>query len=295
MLDEPVPAAVMYVFVYVRDLPRSRVFYERVLGLPVLEEDETSVKYDTGGVILALNRAADWGLEVGDGQGSSLLVFHVDDIDRARSAAESRGASFDETLRYGIGATTACYDPDGHCITLYEPSPAALTWPSAARYRALTGGRRDPSRLGPFVYLFHFARDPARCKSFYEKSLGLSVLEYDSDENVTKYDGGTMILALHPLEDYPASLTGIDRPQSISVVFRVPDIAAAVRLLTARGVGRSLPVVNAEIGRTALFLDPEGHLFYLYEPSPEALHWPSAAKAASLGTALGAPESAPAP
>ncbi|MEV6815221.1 VOC family protein, partial [Micromonospora sp. NPDC051296] len=278
-------AAVMYVFVYVRDLARSRRFYEDVLGFPVLESDDVSVKYDAGGVVLALNRAADWGIAIDDQVGSSLLVFHVGNIDRAKAAAQARGAVFDETIRYDIGATTNCYDPDGHCVTIYQPSDEALGWPSGARYKTLAAAYEqagEESRIGPLVYLFQFVEDLAACRAFYEERLGLTVAEVDEEEGVTKYDGGTLLISLHPLEDLPAALTGFPRTRSIALVFRVADLDAAVRSLAAAGLDLSAAVTHSPIGATARFVDPEGNIFFLYQPSDVALTWPSATKGAEL-------------
>src|SRR5207248_1908699 len=55
--EEPMIAdsRVVYLFAYVADLERSRAFYEDTLGLSVIEEDSSSVKYDAGEVIFALN------------------------------------------------------------------------------------------------------------------------------------------------------------------------------------------------------------------------------------------------
>ena len=41
-------------------------------------------------------------------------------------------------------------------------------------------------------------------------------------------------------------------------------------------------VIDGHIGVIARFHDPDGHAFYLYQPSAEALSWPSGAKIASL-------------
>jgi catechol-2,3-dioxygenase len=55
-------ARLIYLIVYVNDLVESRTFYERQLGLSVVEADEDSVKLDAGQVMLCLHRAGDYGV-----------------------------------------------------------------------------------------------------------------------------------------------------------------------------------------------------------------------------------------
>ena len=83
-------ARVGYLILYVHDIPESREFYERRLGLRVIEADEESVKLDAGLVILALHRAADYGVTLaGRRDDASDVVFLVDDINATRRALEA--------------------------------------------------------------------------------------------------------------------------------------------------------------------------------------------------------------
>src|SRR5215204_334561 len=135
---------VVYLFVYVRDLGESRAFYESTLGLQVIEEDKDCVKFDGGQVILALNRAADYGIDLPKGQDTSTdIVFLVDDLEAMRTALEQRGVSFLPTCWYQPGGIADFYDPDGHWLTLYEPSKEAMMWPSGDRIRALMSARQQ--------------------------------------------------------------------------------------------------------------------------------------------------------
>jgi predicted enzyme related to lactoylglutathione lyase len=207
MLDQ---YRIVYLFLYVKDMTASRHFFEHVLRLHVLEEDAGSVKYDCGEVILALNLAADYGIELPKKHDHSTdIVFLVDNLDQARAALERRGVEFTETHRYEIGAITDFYDPDGHWFTLYETSQEALTWPSGdriqavrARYngtttngRAITATLTQPRESGsgrsnpddgqddfslhgkPLIYLFLFVRDPDEAFEVYGSRLGLVDLE----------------------------------------------------------------------------------------------------------------------
>lgn len=275
-----------YLFVYVTDLPRARAFYEDTLGLGVLEEDAAAVKYETGQVMLALNRAADYGLSL-DGQPdeSSLIVFHVQDIDAARADLEERGVSFaGPTERYDIGATAAFFDPDGHGLMLYEPSEESMTWPSGETIRAILSRDRDqpdgspgPGLNGrPLLYLFLFVRDTAEAEAFYRDALGLRLLEVDPVAGVAKYDVGSLILATHLSAGEgdvgPPVSAG---PKSIAPTFLVRSIDEAVRGLADRGVAFPHSIARVNVGGIARFQDPNGHLFYLYEPSSWALTLPS--------------------
>ncbi|MGA5299669.1 VOC family protein [Nucisporomicrobium flavum] len=304
MLTDP---RVVYLFLYVRDMDVSRDFFERTLGLRVLEEDAQSVKYDTGEVILALNRASDFGVTLpGEHDHSTDIVFLVDDVDRARAALEARGVTFTETHRYEIGAITDFYDPDGHWFTLYETSEESLTWPSGDRIEAVRAlsHRRGESTVAaddgftldgkPLIYLFLFVRDADEAFALYSQTLGIRDLEGGpcsrastaDEEGVVKYDTGGIILTTHSLETVREEEEIIDHPcpprtvnpvemGGKAVVLHAPDIEVTVKNLREKGVDFPEGVVRSGIGATARFVDPSGHVFFLYEPSPESLRLPS--------------------
>src|SRR5947199_7653924 len=64
----------------------------------------------------------------------------VDKFPRCRDVLAARGVQFSRTLEYIIGMTTDFYDPDGHWFSLYQPSEAALGWPSGPKLEALASG-----------------------------------------------------------------------------------------------------------------------------------------------------------
>lgn len=291
----------LYVFVYVSDLAASRAFYETKLGLTVIEEDDEAVKFDAGEIIIALNRASDWGVAVSSTQDdTSIFVFHVDDIDAMRSALETRGVEFSgPTVRYDIGATATFYDPDGHCFGLYEASRMALMWPSAERIRGILGhpthdgdpvstrGLKpiDPAARGlgtrKMIYLFLFVKDVAHARHFYADLLGLPIVEAAPDGTVVKYDAGGVMLATHLVaceEGARAKLDDLDRPRTIAPVFSASDVEAVFETLLSRNVRFLTKPTRSAVGTVAKFEDPSGHLFYVYEPSADALEWPSGRK-----------------
>jgi catechol 2,3-dioxygenase-like lactoylglutathione lyase family enzyme len=249
---------------------------------------------------------------------STDIVFLVDSVDEARAALEARGVRFTETHRYEIGAITDFYDPDGHWFTLYETSEESLTWPSGDRIeavRALYRNRPAPGPLSPadaaatagdddfsldgkpLIYLFLFVRDADEAFGVYSENLGLRDIEGGpcsrastaDEEGVIKYDTGGIILTTHSLETVREEEEIIDHPcpprtvnpkemGGKAVVFHTPDIEVAVKGLSDKGIWFDSGVVRSGIGAVARFADPSGHVFYLYEPSLEALRSPSGTK-----------------
>lgn len=84
------------------------------------------------------------------------------------------------------------------------------------------------------------------------------------------FDAGECILWLKPRSG-PAP-TANDR--TAMMTFQVKDIDEASAALRARGVQVG-DVFRYEVGATAEFRDPDGHSLALYEPSADALAWPS--------------------
>jgi catechol 2,3-dioxygenase-like lactoylglutathione lyase family enzyme len=278
-------SSLVYIFAYVRDLRRSRRFYEDKLRLRVVEEDSESVKYSAGGLMIALNEAARYGVQLsGDPDDTSLIVFHVDNVDNGVQELTRTGVEFGETLRYEIGATASFYDPDGHCLTLYEPSEEAMSWASGSKLASLIdasgypAGARGPTlTASPVTYLFLFVRDVEEAAEFYQEKLGLTVLEEDPGAGVVKYDAGSVILSTHLIGGDAFCAVDVEAalPKTIAAVLMTDDVAGRVAGLTARGVHFDEPLKDSVIGTTARFSDPSGHIWYLYEPSQQALASPS--------------------
>jgi predicted enzyme related to lactoylglutathione lyase len=297
---------VVYIFFYVKDLAVSRDFFDKKLGLRVLEEDEACVKFDAGDVILALNRAGDFGIPLSDGpDDTSITIFHTYGVDALRASLEARGVEFSgPTQRLDIGSAAAFYDPDGHCFSLYQPSDMAMMWPSAKKIRAiLHAGAQSPSLLGKvrpadeeklnpealasskIIYQFLFIGNTEKASEFYAQTLHLPVLEAAPHAGVVKYDAGGFILATHLIdseEGVRAKREDLARPRSVAVVFHVEDARAVHQQLASAANVRSSDLVKAEIGLTARFQDPDGHTFYIYEPSEGAMRWPSGKKISEI-------------
>lgn len=294
----------IYLFLYVKDFAASHRFYKDTLGLKILELEERAVKYDTGEIILALNVASDFGVELsGEEDRSQLIVFHVDDLHATRKALEDRGVTFTgPTERYEIGATATFYDPDGHSLMIYEPSEESLTWPSGDKvreilaedsrshtilrvldqHRSQSDKEYPPSILGDrkILYIFNFITDGEASRKFYTDQLGLGVLEEDPDVGVVKYDAGGVLLATHLVDtqDNAPRSEHMGLPRSTALVFHTRSFEVTHERLVQAGVPFDTEPATLVIGEIARFHDPDGHNFYLYEPSSEALSWPSGAK-----------------
>ncbi len=289
----------IYIFVYVRDMSVSCKFYRDILGLRVIEEDEACVKFDAGEVILALNRAADHGMALANRpDDTSINVFHTYGVEALRAALEKRGLEFSgPTQSMDIGQAAAFYDPDGHCYSLYQPSDMAMKWPSAQKIRTVLHSqpvgvrgnekiRNADQERAPgeglsetkLIYLFLFISDVDKSRKFYAETLGLPILEEAPYAGVVKYDAGGLILATHLIdseEGVRAKRDDLLRPKSIACVFYVKNARECYQTLADKDLRFSAHPKESIIGVTVPFQDPDGHMFYLYEPSEKAMSWPS--------------------
>ncbi|HEX6700954.1 MAG TPA: VOC family protein [Gaiellaceae bacterium] len=300
---------VVSLIVYVDDLDRSRAFYEGTLGLRSAADDGESVTYDTGPVRLWLRRAADDGIVLARGADDSCtIVFLVDDAVAARAALGHRGLADSRQCTYSVGRNVDFYDPDGHRLMVYQPSESALETPVAGNLRDLwrTAGKGGAELIGPpaaplgrpledvgidgkpLLYLWVFIRDLAEGATFFERQLGLRVLDQghccsdvcpDDLPGVVKYDGGDVILATHHMHGHESLLDDDGRPhaardydpkfaQGVAPALRVSGIEDVIGELAARGVSFRNGVLRRRAGALAGFLAPSGHLFYLFEPAP---------------------------
>jgi len=310
---------VVYLFIYVSDLDRSREFYGQKLGLQVIEEDEGCVKFDVGQTILALNRASDYGIALPEGRDSSAdIVFLVDGIDEVCDELKTRGVVVGQTDRYQPGAITDFYDPDGHWLTLYEPNEAAMSWPSGNRLRAVINLRHGKNGNGhaamsptkvrgrglegsDLIYVFLFVKHPAETQTFYREALGLRDLEggpcsrgteADSD-GVVKYDTGGVMLTTHRIyEDRtdaqvdehmcPPNELKDGWMQTVAPVLYARNLAETAKKISEAFPSFAPKVKHSAMGLIASVDDPSGHKLFLYEPSEEAFRSRSGAKLKEL-------------
>jgi catechol 2,3-dioxygenase-like lactoylglutathione lyase family enzyme len=229
-----------------------------------------------------------------------------------RGSLGRRGVQLTPTVRYEIGAIADCYDPDGHWLTVYQPSLTALGWPSGAKIQAIQSSARPGNGKpdgGPLagqelLYLFLFVRDAEAALTFYRDQLGLPLLEggpcsqglTSKEDGVVKYDAGGMMLATHhtegtefadgsqplqpDLSEHTCPPRKIDTLHSkgSAVVFHTGNLAEDMARLTARGIVFVNGVTRSSLGLMARFEAPSGHLCYLCQPSVESLHRPGGAR-----------------
>jgi catechol 2,3-dioxygenase-like lactoylglutathione lyase family enzyme len=313
-------ARIVYLYIYVGDLERSRAFYEDTLGLRVIESGAESVDFDGGQVILTLKCAADYSIGLPqENDNSADVVFLVDDLKATRAALEGRGVKFKETSWYQVGGIADFYDPDRHWLSLYEPSEEAMAWPSGDRIRAVQQARgrangavdhsdraapsASPNGNGGVLdgsdvfYVFVFVPDIDEALGFYHDDLGLIDLEggpcsdrCSGDEaGVVKYDTGGLLMSTHHIDGTrrlddveahtcPPRELEYDAMASVAPAFHVRNVKHVVRALSHQREDFTPTITTSDTGVIATCVDPSGHLFFLYEPSEEALRSPSGAK-----------------
>ena len=107
------------VYLYVRDMERSRAFYRDLLGIP-LEGDEHWVEATLeGGTRFALHATHEG---VGELSSGTIHVdFEVAGADAAADRLRRAGVHVRESMRDEYGTAFEVVDPDGYRIYLFEP------------------------------------------------------------------------------------------------------------------------------------------------------------------------------
>ena len=120
------------VFYWVTDLGRAVAFYQGVLGLSLVRQDEDNwAEFDAGGRRFALHAAA-------EGQpvtpGGATAVFSVEDLDSAKAELSARGVRFSHEGDVAGYARFASFgDPDGNSVQLIEyATPHAESSPAGS-------------------------------------------------------------------------------------------------------------------------------------------------------------------
>jgi catechol 2,3-dioxygenase-like lactoylglutathione lyase family enzyme len=283
------------IVLFVSDMAASRSFYEHTLGLIVLAANPQVVMFSAGHIQLCLLAAAEHEVTLGEGPDRSAdITFMVENLPRCRDALATRGVRFSRTLEYSIGQTVDFYDPDGQWFSLYQPSEAAIGWPSGAKLVALASGLPmrgskwvppvDAAATGDdladafIAYVFLFFSDPEVAAEFYGGVLELDAIEggpcrrvaTSAPVGVVKYDVGTTLLTTHHVESddkrFKVATVGSG---GVALAFSVADLTTAVTNLSHRGIAVSDWQTTSPIGRLARFTDPAGHVLLLRHPTQE--------------------------
>ena len=127
MTDAPALTGTIEVAIYVDDVPRAVTFYERVLGLSVLEADTRLTAMAAGRqILLVCLRGASVKLAktAHDAEGSQHVAFSVAGMDLPAWEAhlQANGVEIVETRAWARGGRSLYFrDPDGHLLELASP------------------------------------------------------------------------------------------------------------------------------------------------------------------------------
>ena len=117
----PVITGVDFVTVSATDFSASVQFYGEVLGLPLSARygSRDGAEFETGSLTLAVIRSEDMGMTFATN--THPIAFHVDDVEAARAALESRGVEFaGDTLDTGVCHMAFFRDPAGNALMLHH-------------------------------------------------------------------------------------------------------------------------------------------------------------------------------
>jgi catechol 2,3-dioxygenase-like lactoylglutathione lyase family enzyme len=140
-----------------------------------------------------------------------------------------------------------------------------------------------PLAQAPVVSLILYVDDLAASREFYERRLGLRAVERDGASVI--YDAGGIMLSLNVASEYGVKLAGRHDDAS-DIVFMVEDLNAMRDALERRGI-EFMRRRTYDVGAVTDFYDPNGHRLMLYQPSEEALAWPSGQKLRDVWRAFG--------
>lgn len=246
----------MYLFQDTANLSVKRYLLEDILEFPIIEleahlphEKHGVVKYDAGGIILALDLAAPRERLLTFGL---IALLRVRDPGRVVQRLRSQGYS----TSVGEGGVFFFRDIDGYPFEI-DARPSPESNPSIAQVR-LEVSNHDAS------------------VDFYREKLQLPVIAESEGASALEVRGGGRVI-LHKT----ANGSAFDK-RGYSLVFYTPDIAATHAALLGRGVTFRSRLGQSEIGWTCRLCDPDGHMLCLYEPSQEALTWDSGPKVLEL-------------
>ena len=113
-----------HIMLMVKDISTSVRFYSEGLGLPIKLSTPGWAELNADGTTIALHAAAD-DADVGS---SPILSFHVDDISAAIASLENLGATLEGRVREpSFGKVAAIRTPDGHLVSLLQPTAVSAT------------------------------------------------------------------------------------------------------------------------------------------------------------------------
>jgi predicted enzyme related to lactoylglutathione lyase len=229
------------------DLGRSDAFYGERLGLArnPNSSGERWAEYETGNLTLALSRFG------------GAIAIGVDDVDAARAELEEVGVEFHgETFDSGVCNGAPFTDPDGNSLLLHR------------RYAPLEPYEQPATEVERTDFVGVNVTDRGRAGEFYGGLLGLERNPLSSDE-WPEFAASNVGFVLSTPEQKGES--GFS--PSSSVALRVPDVAASLEGLRARGVEPEFPeAYDSGVCHMGFINDPDGNALILhrrYAPYPD--------------------------
>jgi predicted enzyme related to lactoylglutathione lyase len=110
---------------------------------------------------------------------------------------------------------------------------------------------------------FFVARDPAGLSGWYAEHLGIEPPPSSDGGQVWMQEAGPTVLAPFDAGEGESPVG----PAGWGLNFRVADLDAMVRQLSAAGIEVEVDGENYPIGRFAQLADPEGNAIQLWEPA----------------------------
>ena len=256
------------------DLAAGRAFYTDVFGLTPEMEDETSVAFVLGQLLVILNDLPS-GQEliepvpVAPPEAGSRKCFTIGvaDVDAVCAELEAKGVPLvSGPVNRRWGKRTANFaDPGGHLYEIAGPIPARAEAPDghAAGWDRETGWDRE---IG-VVELFY--DDLAAAKAFYTGVFGLAV-DREDDTSVSFLMGDLVVILLGPDGAReliaPVPVARQDDGARMCFTIMVQDLDAVCDELTAKGVTLLAgPSVRPWGPYAAYVADPGGHIYELAE------------------------------
>ncbi|HMD58115.1 MAG TPA: VOC family protein [Solirubrobacteraceae bacterium] len=262
----------------VSDLQRSVDFYERMLGLPLLErsEDEARLGTDAARPALVLTAIADPEPVPVDSTG----LFHVAWLHPSRAALAATirriidaGWRFDGASDHGVSEALYLSDPDGLGIEIYADRPREawerpaeghgvrmMTLPLDVEDLLAQGDPSPTPAIAPGTGVGHVhmkVADVPRAAAFYGGTLGFEEMAQMPSAAFLSAGGYHHHLGLNSWQSAGASRAPESAPGLQLVEFELPGedaLGALERVLAARAPDALL---GAEGGRVSV-LDPDG-------------------------------------
>jgi predicted enzyme related to lactoylglutathione lyase len=110
-----------FVSLSTRDIAAATEFYGTVLGLPcsAVYGRMPGAEFETGNLTLQVIQSEAFGMEFR--ASNHPIALHVDDVEAARAALESRGVTFrSPTMDTGVCHMAPFHDPDGNTLMLHH-------------------------------------------------------------------------------------------------------------------------------------------------------------------------------